>query len=233
MPKKFIHRHNKALTEIASKTISVLPFIDDNPEAKTDRIRRTTGEGWDAFSFFCHTYFPHIFPLPFCPAHETMFDETEKGSGIIGITGFRGLGKTVLMGVVYPIWMVIKGERYVIHTAADVDLAQERTAFTLHELQNNKRLTIDYPELQPVDAFDLDFYLKNKARIRARSIKQSHRGTINPKTAKRPGLIVCDDIDKEGSCSIRVGKSIHEVSTALQNFESEVIKVLVSVCSFQ
>ena len=39
---------------------------------------------------------------------------------------------------------------------------------------------MDYPELQPVDAFDLDFYLKNKARIRARSIKQSHRGTINP-----------------------------------------------------
>jgi hypothetical protein len=28
-------------------------------------------------------------------------------------------------------------------------------------------------ELQPMDAFDLDFYLKNKARIRARSIKQA------------------------------------------------------------
>ncbi len=221
MSKKFLQRHNKALAEIASKTISVLPFIDDNPEAKTDRIRRTTAEGWDAFSFFCHTYFPHIFPLPFCPAHETMFDETDKGSGIIGITGFRGLGKTVLMGVVYPIWKIIKGERYVIHTAADVDLAQERTAFTLHELQNNKRLTIDYPELLPVDSFDLDFYLKNKARIRARSIKQSHRGTINPKTAKRPGLIVCDDIDKEenmGNQSIgkrRMEKITQELAGAL------------------
>jgi predicted AAA+ superfamily ATPase len=50
-----------------------------------------------------------------------MFDETDKGSGIIAITGFRGLGKTVLMGVVYPIWRIIKGERYVIHTAADID----------------------------------------------------------------------------------------------------------------
>jgi hypothetical protein len=110
MSKKFLQRHNKALAEIASKTISVLPFIDDNPEAKAERIRRTNGDGWDAFSFFCHTYFPHIFPLPFCPAHETMFDETDKGSGIIGITGFRGLGKTVLMGMVYPIWRVIKGE---------------------------------------------------------------------------------------------------------------------------
>ncbi len=38
---------------------------------------------------------------------------------------------------------------------------------------------------------------------------------------------------KEGSCSIRVGKSIHKVPTALQNFEPKVIKVLVTVCSFQ
>jgi hypothetical protein len=36
------------------------------------------------------------------------------------------------MGVVYPIWMISKGERYVIHTAADIDLAQERTSFTLY-----------------------------------------------------------------------------------------------------
>ena len=35
-----------------------------------------------------------------------------------------------------------------------------------------------------MDSFDLDFYLKNKARIRARSINESW-GTINPKTAKR------------------------------------------------
>ncbi len=91
----------------------------------------------------------------------------------------------------------------------------------LHELQNNKRLTIDYPELQPMDSFDLDFYLKNKARIQARSIKQSHRGTINPKTAKRPGLIVCDDIDKEenmGNQSIgkrRMEKITQELAGAL------------------
>lgn len=38
------------------------------------------------------------------------------------------------MGVVYPIWKIIRGEKYVIHTAADVDLSPERTAFTLHEL---------------------------------------------------------------------------------------------------
>lgn len=194
---RWTQRQQKALHEIAAKTSHIMPFAGDNPRLREARMSRATGEGWPAFSYFCQTYFPHIFTLPFCSAHREMFEETEARTGVIGITGFRGLGKTVLMGVVYPIWRIIKGERYVIHTAADSDLASERSAFTLHELQNNKRVSMDWPELAPLDNDKEDFYLKNKARIRARSIKQSHRGTINPKTAKRPGLIVCDDIDKD------------------------------------
>jgi hypothetical protein len=120
----------------------------------------------EAFSFFCRSYFPHVFGLPFCSAHETMFQEVDENNGITAITGFRGLGKTVLMGVVYPIWCIIRGESYVIHTAADIDLAEERTAFTLHELQNNRRLLTDFPELTPVDTFPLDFFLRNRCRIR-------------------------------------------------------------------
>ena len=71
------------------------------------------------------------------------------------------------------------------------------------------------------DAFYLDFYLKSKARIRARSVKQSHPGNINLKTAKCPRLIVCDDIDKEenmGKQSIskrRMEKISQELAGAL------------------
>jgi len=189
--------HKRALSEIASKTIQVPPFPDDSPEKRSRRITRATGEGWETFGWFCRTYFPHVFGLPFCDAHREMFEVVERESGITAITGFRGLGKTVLMGVVYPIWRIIKGERYVIHTAADVELAEERTGFTLHELMNNGRLSRDFPELSVADGDESDAFLRNQTRIRARSIKQSHRGTINPKLAVRPGLIVCDDIDKE------------------------------------
>jgi len=222
---KFIQRQQKALAEIAAKTPHLRPFAEDNPAARAKRIALVQGEGWEAFSYFCVAYFPHVFGKPFCAIHQEMFQETESASGVIGITGFRGLGKTVLMGVVYPIWCVIRGERYVIHTAADVDLAEERTAFTLHELQNNRRLLSDWPELEPMDEDKADFYLKNKARIRARSIKQSHRGTINPRTAKRPGLIVCDDIDKEenmGSQTIgkrKMDKITQELAGALDPAE--------------
>lgn len=195
--KNFTQRQNKALAEIAAKTIHLQPFVGDTPKQKRERIVTASGDTWEAFAFFCTTYFPHVFTRPFCEIHEDMFHETEISRGVIGITGFRGLGKTVLIGVIYPIWKIIKGSRYVIHTAADIDLAEERTSFTLHELKNNKRLIQDYPDLTPMDEDEARFFLKNNALIRARSIKQSHRGTINPRTAKRPDLIICDDIDKE------------------------------------
>lgn len=221
MVKSFAIRQQKALAEIAAKTPGVLPFTADTSEKKASRLATVLGDDWEAFNFFCRTYFPHVFGLPFCPAHQVMFREVHKNNGITAITGFRGLGKTVLMGVVYPIWRIILGETYVIHTAADLDLATERTAFTLYELQNNRRLLADYPELVPLDTCETDFYLRNRTRVRARSIRQSHRGTINPKTARRPGLIICDDIDKEenqGNQSIgrrRRDKIMHELAGAL------------------
>ncbi len=211
----------KNFSDIASKTSSVKPFHNDTPTKQKQRIRKATSNGWSAFSYFCVSYFPHIFKLEFADAHKEMFEITEKYNGVTSITGFRGLGKTVLMGVVYPIWKIIKGERYIIHTAADADLAEERTSFTYNELTQNKRLQLDFDGLSPIDRDESDFYLQNKCRIRARGIKQSFRGSINPRTSTRPGLVICDDIDKEeniGNQSIgkkKMDKIIQEIGGAL------------------
>ncbi len=194
---KFIQRQHKRLHEIAAKTPHIMPFLGDNPDIKAARIKKARQQDWEGFKFFCETYFPHIFTKPFCTIHCRMFTEIQRLHGIIGVTGFRGLGKTVYIAIAYSLWRIASGSQYVIHTAADVEQAQERTLFIHHELTNNKRLLCDFPEMAPVDVDTSDFFLKNKTRIRARGIKQTHRGTINPKTAKRPDLIVCDDIDKE------------------------------------
>ena len=67
----------------------------------------------------------------------------------------------------------------------------------------------------------LAVYLRNRCRIRARGVKQSFRGSINPRTSTRPGLIVCDDIDKEenvGNQTIgrrRMDKIVQEIGGAL------------------
>lgn len=195
--KKFNQRQAKTLERIAAKTAQILPFAQDTPALRADRLAQALAPTWPGFSYFCSTYFPHIFTLPWAPDHQLMFERAHSATGVIAITGFRGLGKTVLMAIAYSIWAIARGERYVIHTASDAELANERTLFTHHELRANKRLLADFPELRPLDDDTLDFYLANKTRVRARGIKQSHRGTINPRTARRPGLIVCDDIDQE------------------------------------
>jgi hypothetical protein len=156
MAKKFIQKQQKALADIAAKTLSILPFPDDTPELRASRIALVKAQGWEAFSFFCRGYFPHVFGLPFCYAHETMFREVDENNGITAITGFRGLGKTVLMGVVYPIWRIIRGETYVIHTAADIDLAEERTAlrdFLIDYQHSNTSLVKRHLRLKDVGGF--------------------------------------------------------------------------------
>ncbi len=218
---KLTQKDYKSFAAIAEKTASLKPFPKTSQHSKSDRIKKVLGDDWLAFSYFCVTYFPHIFKHNFCQAHQDIFEYVDSRNGILGITGFRGLGKTVEIGVVYPIWKIIKGERYVIHVASDEEIASERTAFTLHELTNNKRLIADFPDLTPLGSDEKDFYLKNRCRVRARGIKQAIRGTINPRTSSRPGIIVCDDIDKEdnmGNPNIglkRKSKIIHECGGAL------------------
>jgi len=226
---KFTRKQYSNLYEIASKTTEVLPFINDTPQQRTSRIKKVKGSDWGAFSYFLKTYFPHVFEKEFCRAHRDAFEAVEKNKGgLTGVTGFRGLGKTVEF-TIYSLWKIIKGVKYVINTSADVDLAEERSSFIYNELTNNIRLLNDFPEVRISDGTEEDFYLQNKARIRCRSIKQNHRGTINPRTAKRPGLIVCDDIDKEenaGNQTIgkrKMAKIREELVGALSRDEGRVV----------
>jgi len=194
----FTKIQKKQLYELAAKTPTIMPFVDDTPEKRRKRIKKVKGNSWLAYSYFAKTYFPHIITKKFAEAHREMFETTNNNiNGLTAITGFRGLGKTILMGPIYEIWKLVKGEDYIVNIAADEDLAEERNMFIYNELRNNKRLLHDFAELEIFEGVEKDFYLKNKARIRARSIKQTVRGTINPKTGKRPGIIDCDDIDKE------------------------------------
>ncbi len=199
---KFTKIQQKELFEIAARTPSILPFPDDTPGKKAQRVEKVAGEGWKAFSFMCITYLPHIFTLPFCDDHKEEFEIVESNiKGLTVDTGFRGFGKTVRMGPAYEIWKLMKDEDFIIVIGADIDIASEKTSFLHNELSYNRRIMSDFPELKIIDGDEEDFYLKNNARIRARSIKQTIKGTLNPKTAKRPGLIDCDDIDQ----SINIG----------------------------
>ncbi len=220
--KKFTQKQYKKLFEIAGRTASVLPFASDTPAERQKRKEKATRQSWQGFECFCKIYFPHFFELGFCDAHREMWQRTQGNcNGITAITGFRRLGKTVLMGVAYNIWLIVLGEKYSVHVAADEGLAEERTMFIYSELTNNKRLLHDWTWLAIKGGEEKDFYLQNDSRVRARGISQAVRGTINPRTGKRPGLIICDDIDAEknmGNFSIgkrKMEKINEEISGAL------------------
>lgn len=227
--KRFNQRQRRALERIATKTPTIHPFAGDTPKAKEKRIQGVLEDDWNAFATFSQTYFPHIFPLPFCPAHEDMFRHTHKFNGINGITGFRELGKTVLMGIVYPIWRLVKGDTFIVHVAADAELASVRSMFTHHELGANRRLLVDFPHLRPTTEDPTAFFTTSNAWIIARGIRSSFRGLINPRNAKRPDVIVCDDIDQEqnqGNQSIgrrKLRKIVEEIGGAIATDSDAVV----------
>ena len=218
---KFNKLDFRRLDEIASRTISCQPFVNDTPVAQENRIKKVSAGDWKSFVFFAKTYFPHIVELDFCTAHRFMFHTVERNSGVTAITGFRGLGKSAMFGFIYPVWKIINGERYVIYGAANIEQSNEKADFIRHEFENNKRLLCDFPFLKIKDTDDNVFYLSNNTKIRAVSIKQTIRGTINSRVGKRPGLIILDDIDKETNVgNVTIGKRkkekiIHEIRGAL------------------
>jgi len=225
---KFNKDDYKRLEEIASRCEVVQPFVDDNLEKQAKRIRQVLGSrfevqgnkpnepqtsnhepqrSWSSFDFFAKTYFPHVVDLEFCNIHRYMFNIVEKSSGVTGITGFRGLGKSAIFGFIYPIWKIIRGEKYVIYGGATETEANEKADFIKHEFENNRRLLKDFPFLKIKDTDENVFFLQNDTKIRAVSINQKIRGTMNTRNAKRPGLIVLDDIDDETNVgNMTVGK---------------------------
>lgn len=194
---KFTKADYKRLEDIAGRQVSCQPFLEDNPERKRNRIHLVKKEGWSSYRYFARTYFPHVVEYEFCTAHRYAFNIVEKNNGITAITGFRGFGKSANFGFIYPLWKIIQGEAYVIFGAANIDQAVEKTDFIRNEINNNIRLVGDFPELKIAEENGNTFYLANRCKIRATSIRQAIRGTINPKLSKRPGLIILDDIDDE------------------------------------
>jgi predicted phage terminase large subunit-like protein len=158
-----------------------------------------------------------------------MFNVVESNNGVTGITGFRGLGKSAIFALIYPVWRIIKGEKYVIYGAANIEQSAEKADFIRHEFDNNRRLMTDFPELKIVDTDDNVYFLQNRTKIRAVSIKQTIRGTINSRVAKRPGLIILDDIDEETNVgNITIGKRkmekiLHEIKGSLRADEGKVL----------
>ena len=206
---KFNKVELKKIDEIVNRLPIVPPFENDTVEKQRLRKAAVMKRDWRGFSKYCQLYLGVILGKEFNGDHKEMFEYVEREDGkLTVITGYRGLGKTTLMAICYVLWLLCTGQvSYVIQVAAIDSKAKKRTKLIYNQLMHNTRILNDFPKCRPVEGNEDSFYLGNKALVEACTIDRDIKGDQNPLTARRPNLIIYDDIDrKKNKGNRKIGK---------------------------
>jgi len=142
-------RARNAAIALAGRDIGELPDIV-NPERKTRAARD--------FRFFCDSYFPLTFHLPWSPDHIKVIEMIEQAvlqGGLFAMAMPRGSGKTTICECAC-IWAVLNGHReFVCLIGSDEGHAMDMLESIKMELDGNDLLLEDYPEVvYPIQALD-------------------------------------------------------------------------------
>ena len=149
---------NKRETEAArrrSKTRDAQDIGEIPPVVDFDRRRKAEG----SFSFFCETYFPQAFVLPWTKYHFDAAARIEQACTKGGLFAFampRGSGKTTICEWAI-LWSVLTSKvAYALLVGATESDAEKRLANGVRvELQSNDLLLEDWPEVcYPVQALE-------------------------------------------------------------------------------
>lgn len=153
---------------------------------------------------FAKTYFPHIFSTPFCDFHHSMFRDAENM--ILHFDNLhnkfvraapRGHGKSRIISVVFPIWLIVYGYRKNILIISDTfEQAKEFIQTIKDELEDNERLKKDFGLLKGDKTWASDkIVTKNKIQVFAKSSGQSLRGSSYNNI--RPEVVILDDLEND------------------------------------
>lgn len=134
---------------IAGRDIGEMPAVV-NPERKAQAA--------SDFRFFCESYFPLTFSLPWSPDHLKVIAKIEQAvlrGGFFAMAMPRGSGKTTLCECAC-IWAVFNGHRqFVCLIGSDEGHAMEMLEAIKMELDNNDLLLEDFPEVvYPIQCLD-------------------------------------------------------------------------------
>ena len=125
----------------AAQDIGAIPTVVD-PE------RKAKAEG--SFRFFCETYFPEVFYLPWSDDHLRVIDKIEKAvrtGGLFAMAMPRGSGKTVLCQTAV-LWSALIGATpFVCLIAASAERARDLLENIKIWLETNPLLHADFPEV--------------------------------------------------------------------------------------
>ena len=142
-------RARNAAIALAGRDIGDLPEVV-NPERKAQAARD--------FRYFCDSYFPLTFHLPWSPDHIKVIEMIEQAvlqGGLFAMAMPRGSGKTTICECAC-IWAVLNGHReFVCLIGSDEGHAMDMLESIKMELDGNDFLLEDYPEVVfPIQALD-------------------------------------------------------------------------------
>jgi len=124
----------------AGQDIGEIPDVVD-PERKA--------EAGESFRFFCETYFPEVFYLPWSNDHLRVIAKIEKAvrtGGLFAMAMPRGSGKTVLCQTAV-VWAALTGATpFVCLIAASADRGKDLLENVKVWLETNALLNEDFPE---------------------------------------------------------------------------------------
>jgi len=111
-----------------------------------------------SFRYFCETYFPQVFTLPWSDDHLRVITKIEKAvleGGLFAVAMPRGSGKTTLAEIAC-LWAVLFGHReFVCLIGSDEGHAQNMLANIKAELESNELLEEDFSEaVGPIHALE-------------------------------------------------------------------------------
>jgi hypothetical protein len=150
----------------SGRDIAPLPKVV-NPER-----RRQAGE---SLEFYCRTYFPEVFSLPWSADHRRMLTRIEQAVRVGGLSAYampRGTGKTSLAEKAVE-WAVIYAYRqFALLIGSDESAAQESLDTIKTDFETNDLLLEDFPEIcYPIRRLD---GIANRSNGQLLSGKRTH-----------------------------------------------------------
>lgn len=159
---------------------------------------------------FCQTFFPEVFYIPFSSLHDKIFDLIDNSDHPQKmIKAPRGLGKSSIMNLAYPVRQIIyRDTNYLIQASESADQAIADSADVKDAVVYNKTINQLFSPFKPTERED-EFSKKiwqtaelpamgdepkaNGTLIRPTSWKQRIRGTKHGQY--RPDCIIVDDLE--------------------------------------
>lgn len=164
----------------------------------------------DSHKWFFNLYLPHYVTYPSATFHDELFALTEDESKkMVGVTAFRGCGKSTLMTLSLPIWAIIGKlqKKFIVIIGQTQRQARQHLANIRSEMEGNELLKEDLGPFKEIEDEWGSYSLvipNYGARITAASMEQTIRGLRH--NQYRPDLIICDDVEDLASVRTKEGR---------------------------